>query len=67
MTPDLRACGWEYPMPADGTIGRCDAPGVIAVICRPTSELRSRCLNHAMRDVLGGQWRYANDEEGPNG
>ena len=53
-------CGWEYPLRrADGTVGRCEAPGVIAVISRPTGERRSRCVNHAMRDVAGGQWSYA--------
>jgi hypothetical protein len=55
----MTECGWEWPdRRPDGMYATCPAPGPWLVRCRPTGEVRSRCLNHAMRDVWGGQWEF---------
>lgn len=56
----MDACGWEYPDPPHTP---CAAPWTLTLRCRPTGEIAHRCLNHAMREVWGGQWEYVDLEE----
>ena len=57
----MRRCGWEYPMRRpDGTIGVCGAEADWPVQYRREGMGRvvTYCLNHAQREVLGGQASY---------
>ena len=59
----VTACAWEYPQRrSDGTLALCQAPGKHEVLHRVHGTLARRCVNHAMRDVWGGQWEYTQRE-----
>ena len=61
---ERQCCGWEYPnRRPDGTLGLCPAPGTTPVRARSDGEERTRCLSHAQRDVLGGQWAFVELED----
>ena len=62
MTTDT-TCGWEYPgRSSNGMFPTCQAPGKHEILHRVRKTLARRCLNHAMRDVWGGQWEYTGRE-----
>lgn len=47
-------CGWPFPVGS----ATCPVLGDWPVRSKTTGEIVDRCLNHAQRDVLGGQWEY---------
>ena len=54
-----RTCPWEYPLRRlDGTIGVCGAEADWPVKYRSDERVETYCLNHAQREVLGGQAHY---------
>lgn len=53
-----KPCPWEYPF--GHAIGRalCGAPARWAVVYSFDGRREAYCLNHAQREVMGGQARW---------
>lgn len=53
-------CPWEYPNPSHPS---CDAPVRVPVMYGVSGTCIWYCLNHAQREVNGGQAQYVHVED----